>query len=46
MIEGSTTIIATGGAAKFEGISFTGAPGSTFKFSIEGDGIDEAKPNN
>lgn len=46
MIYGETTVVAEAGMAKFDGIAFTGAPGSTFRFGVDGDGIDETKPSN
>lgn len=46
MVEGSTTFTALAGAALINGISFTGAPGSTFKVNFNGDGIDTSKPAN
>lgn len=46
MIEGSTIFTSLGGAAQISGISFTGAPGSTFKINFAGDGIDESKASN
>ena len=32
------------GTAKLSGVTFVGAPGSTFKIDLSGDGIDESKP--
>lgn len=46
MIEGQTIFSSNAGTAKVEGVTFTGAPGSTFKIDFSGDGIDETKPTN
>ena len=46
MIEGETNYIASGGVAKVSGVKFTGTPGSTFKISFKGDGINEDLPEN
>ena len=46
MMEGSTLYEAYGGTAKIENLVFTGNPGSSFKFTFEGDGIDSSKPSN
>jgi hypothetical protein len=44
MIEGQTIYSSYGGTAKIDGVTFTGAPGSTFKINLGGDGIDNSKP--
>lgn len=46
MIEGETNYIAYGGVTKISGVKFTGTPGSTFKISFKGDGINEDLPEN
>lgn len=44
MIEGETVYNALSGMAKISNVSFTGAPGSTFKIGFDGNGIDSSKP--
>lgn len=46
MIEGETNYIVNGGVTKVSGVKFTGTPGSTFKVSFEGTGIDNDLPVN
>lgn len=43
MIIGETSYQAYGGMAAIEGLTFIGNPGSTFKFSFDGSGIDSSK---
>lgn len=46
MIEGDTNYIASSGVIKISGVKFTGTPGSTYKISFQGTGIDEGLPGN
>lgn len=43
MVIGETTKQAYAGMTSATGLSFVGAPGSTFKVSFDGNGIDESK---
>lgn len=44
MIYGEVNYIAFGGVTQISNVKFTGTPGSTFKISFKGSGIDESLP--